>query len=475
MKAVSIFLALGGLTSSIGIPDEKALNDVRVESHSRKISSKTSHDLTQASKSLIQDTEEAYDSYIRSPVDDLVSHALDKGSNALDAVQESYTASEEWLSSELEKEGYVDSADVFSQAQAPSDHHHEPNQTIYQLIANSKYTTELAKLLDDYPDLVEKLNGTEANYTVFAPTNYAFEKIPEHAPKPSKEQLEKILTYHISSDFYPAGRVLVSKTIPTLLDSPNLPGPQRLFTNIGLRGLTVDFYSRIIAINIFGTNGVIHGLDSILIPPPKVQKVITFFPGQFSTLELGLRKADLFDQLGADHVGGTFFAPSNFAFRKLGFRINAFLFSKYGEKYLKALLKYHIVPEKTLYSDAFYEPESSSQNCMEHRKVTGHSGSEDDSSSRPPKGVYHYELPTLLEGKSLSADVARYGRFIEIRVNGFSTVDVPDGVAKDGVIQTISNVLVPPKQGHDHDGDDDDEDMSSMTIEDLIERLEPYV
>ena len=49
------------------------------------------------------------------------------------------------------------------------------------------------------------------------------------------------------------------------------------------------------------------------------------------------------------------FAPSNFAFQKLGPRINAFLFSSYGLKYLKALLKYHVVVNQTLYSDAYYK------------------------------------------------------------------------------------------------------------------------
>lgn len=49
------------------------------------------------------------------------------------------------------------------------------------------------------------------------------------------------------------------------------------------------------------------------------------------------------------------FAPSNFAFQKLGPRLNAFLFSSYGQKYLKALLKYHIVANQTLYSDAYYK------------------------------------------------------------------------------------------------------------------------
>ncbi len=82
------------------------------------------------------------------------------------------------------------------------------------------------------------------------------------------------------------------------------------------------------------------------------------------------------------------------------------------------------------------------------------------------------ELPTLLEDHSLSVDVARYSRFIEMKVNAFSRVVYQDGVASDGVIQVVSNVLIPPKKVdgklHYYEG-------GSLDVEDLKERLEPYV
>ena len=101
--------------------------------------------------------------------------------------------------------------------------------------------------------------------------------------------------------------------------------------------------------------------------------IIDLLPGEFSTLELGLGKTGLIPALNdtSNHVGGTLFAPSNFAFRKLGPRINAFLFSTYGQKYLKALLKYHVVANRTLYSDAYYDK------------------SDVAAENRIPKGYYH--------------------------------------------------------------------------------------
>ena len=81
-------------------------------------------------------------------------------------------------------------------------------------------------------------------------------------------------------------------------------------------------------------------------------------------------------------------------------------------------------------------------------------------------------MPTLLEDKSLSIDVARYGRIISIKINGFSRVTIEDGIAKDGVIQVVSNVLVPPKQVQGMMVEWHGEELSE---EDLMERLEPFV
>jgi uncharacterized surface protein with fasciclin (FAS1) repeats len=336
-------------------------------------------------------------------------------------------------------------------------HHDKPNQTVYELISKSKYTTKLAKLIEEFPDLVDKLNSTKSNYTIFAPTDEAFERIPKHGKKPSKEFLEKVLLYHISDDFYPAGRVLHSYTIPTLLEPENLGHKQRLTVRVTLKGPTINFYSKLVAVNIFATNGVIHGIDHVLVPPPQVATIIDLLPGEFSTLELALGKTDLFDKINSTdypHKGGTLFAPSNFAFKKLGPKANAFLFSKYGVKYLKALLEYHIVVDQTLYSDAFFDQ------------------SGDDDEKTDDYRHFHVDLPTVLKDKYLSVDSARYGPFVEIRINAFSRVTIHDGVASDGVIQVVSDVLIPPKTEGAKlmywTGDE-------LSVEDLKERLAPFV
>jgi uncharacterized surface protein with fasciclin (FAS1) repeats len=466
MKTFTI-LGLAAAATAFVIPDQSTLDALALEP--QEASSHPFWDNIPDPEKIWDDIEERFDhatKAVKSTFEDAVDYTFDTAVHYGEKFEDAF-AGEAWLDTADDELDLVDGPPHRGpphhrpgKGRRPHHppHHGPPKQTVYELIAKSKYTTKLAAAINEFPDLVDLLNGTKANYTVFAPTDRAFEKIPEHAPKPPKEFLKKLLTYHVSPEFYPAGRVLVTRTIPTALEAEYIGKvPQRLATQISLRGLTVNFYSRVVAVDIFGTNGVIHGIDSILLPPPKVVNILEALPGEFSTLTLALTKTGLLPAFNdtSSHNGGTLFAPSNFAFQRLGPRINAFLFSKYGEKYLKALLLYHAADNITLYSDAIYK-ESSVETFDEHHG--------------PPKGLFHIDLPTGLEGKSLSIDIARYGRLITIKINGFTRVAVSDGVAADGVIHVVPNVLIPPKTPGGSGVAEDD-----MDLEELKERLAPYV
>jgi uncharacterized surface protein with fasciclin (FAS1) repeats len=123
------------------------------------------------------------------------------------------------------------------------------------------------------------------------------------------------------------------------------------------------------------------------------------------------------------------------------------------------LLKYHVVANQTLYSDAFYK----AKDVEEQGGKRGRHG--------VPKGYFHVDLQTLLDDKSLSIDVARYGGFITIKINGFSSVAVQDGIAKDGVIHVVSSVLIPPKTPGKHS---EVEEEGELDLEEFKERLIPY-
>ncbi len=72
----------------------------------------------------------------------------------------------------------------------------------------------------------------------------------------------------------------------------------------------------------------------------------------------------------------------------------------------------------------------------------------------------------------MSIDVGRYGRFISIKINGFSTVTIEDGIASDGVIHVVNNVLIPPRS---IGGEMQEWQGEEMSEEELMERLDPYV
>lgn len=261
-------LSLAALGSALVIPEEQVLNELAVES---KKESKSIFDKLPSKDSIVTDIGSflghAKEASVNT-LDSALSALHDAGANAYEEIYNAGVDVNSWMESGLRPEPPFD---IFGGGEHPPHHgpphhggpghrrphhpphHGKPNKTVYELIASSKYTTKLAKLIDEDEELVKILNGTAANYTVFAPTDHAFEKIPEHAPKPSKEMIKKVLLYHISPHFYPAGRVLKTHTIGTLLKSPELgeePLPQRLSVGLGLKGLAVNFYSRIVAIDI---------------------------------------------------------------------------------------------------------------------------------------------------------------------------------------------------------------------------------
>ncbi|KAI9149093.1 Fe-S cluster assembly protein dre2 [Paramyrothecium foliicola] len=340
------------------------------------------------------------------------------------------------------------------------------SRTIYEIINDNEHTKHFAKLINERPHLVELLNSTKTNSTLFVPIDEAFEHIPDDDKhKPSKEFIDDLVLYHIGLGNFPVHHVLDTHTFPTHLQEKYLGGePQRLRIRVGFTGVRVNFYSKVVKA-VEAKNGIIAAVRNILVPPPWIGKELSLFPDRFSTLLLAYEKTDFSNYLHKLHTdGNTLFAPSNNAFSRLGPRANAFLFnSEPGLRYLRAILKYHIAPNATLYSDTFYDK-------------TGDK-SETTKLDVDAKEAKHFDLPTLLENAHLGVDIGKSWGFLTVRVNGFTNVVVQDGVAKNGVVHVLSKVLLPPHKHHDHghktqEEDDDNEDIS---VEELKARLADYV
>jgi len=111
--------------------------------------------------------------------------------------------------------------------------------------------------------LVDTLKG-EGPYTVFAPTDEAFAKLPagtvENLLKPeNKDQLVAILTYHVVP-----GKVMSADLANKQLQAKTVEG-QMLDINALNGGVTVD-NAKVIQADIETSNGVIHVIDTVVLP-----------------------------------------------------------------------------------------------------------------------------------------------------------------------------------------------------------------
>lgn len=90
------------------------------------------------------------------------------------------------------------------------------------------------------------------------------------------------------------------------------------------------------------------------------------------------------------------------------------------------------------------------------------------------KGFTHLDLPTLLGDRRLSVDVARFGPYASLKVNGFQRVAVADALGRDGNVHIVDQVLVPPKKVVEG-ATEWDEWNEELTVEGLKERLAAWV
>jgi uncharacterized surface protein with fasciclin (FAS1) repeats len=111
--------------------------------------------------------------------------------------------------------------------------------------------------------LVDTLKG-KGPFTVFAPTNDAFAKLPagtvESLLKPeNKAKLVKVLTYHVV-----AGKTKSSALAGKKLEVATVEGSKVAVD--GTSGVKVN-NATVIAADVYASNGVIHVIDTVLLPP----------------------------------------------------------------------------------------------------------------------------------------------------------------------------------------------------------------
>jgi uncharacterized surface protein with fasciclin (FAS1) repeats len=113
-------------------------------------------------------------------------------------------------------------------------------------------------------DLVDTMKG-EGPFTVFAPTDEAFAKLPEGTVedllKPeNKSKLVEILTYHVVS-----GKVMAETAVT--LDSATALNKKDIKLAVKDESLTLNGSAKVVTADIDCSNGVIHVIDAVILPP----------------------------------------------------------------------------------------------------------------------------------------------------------------------------------------------------------------
>lgn len=252
-------------------------------------------------------------------------------------------------------------------------------------VANGNFTI-LAKALAA-TDLVATLQSS-GPFTVFAPTDAAFEALGQATLDAlSTEELATILKYHVIAGELPS----------TALKAGPVSTASGLTAFVSLNGGVVKVNdATVTTADVDASNGVIHVIDKVLLPPNLVQAAT--YAGSFSTLLGAATTAGLADELSAPDADLTLFAPPDEAFAAI-----ASIVAGLSTDELADVLKYHLVAGKVLAKD-----------------------------------LSEGTVSTLLGGKDLTVSLDG-----GVTINDVDVV-LTDIVTTNGIIHVVSEVLIPP-------------------------------
>ncbi|MFN2174919.1 MAG: fasciclin domain-containing protein [Anaerolineales bacterium] len=273
-------------------------------------------------------------------------------------------------------------------------------------VADGNFSTLVTAL--QAAGLVETLQG-DGPFTVFAPTDEAFAALPEGTVESlleDPEALKNILLYHVVG-----AEVLAADAIGLNgQDVETMSGKMFKVTVDGENVMIND--AKVVATDIVGSNGVIHVIDSVILPPIEGEEMmeesrsivdIAVEDGRFTTLVTALQEAELVEALQAEGPF-TVFAPTDDAFAALPEgTVEGLLADKEA---LTNVLLYHVVDGKVMAADVI---------DLDGQEVETLSGD---------------KIMVALDGENVLINESK--------------VIIPDIEASNGVIHVIDSVLLPP-------------------------------
>jgi len=289
-----------------------------------------------------------------------------------------------------------------------------PTKNIVELAVSDKDLSTLVAALKA-GNLVTPLEG-KGPFTVFAPSNEAFAKLPAAELKKLLEpanvkELDSILEYHVV-----AGAAVHAKDLKPVNHFKTLQGDE-LVVKVHDGHVSINEVSHVTAADNDATNGVVHIIDTVLIPPHKPSPPTPPSPAPTKNIvELAVADKDLSTLVAALKAGNlvtplegkgpfTVFAPSNEAFAKIPADELKRLLEPAHVKELDAILEYHVVPGAAVHS----------------------------------KDLKPVQFVKTLEGSHLLVE-SKDGH---VYINHEAKVTVADNDATNGVVHIIDHVLIP--------------------------------
>ena len=279
----------------------------------------------------------------------------------------------------------------------------EQPQTIVDIAAADERFSTLVTAVEA-AGLVEALSA-EGPFTVFAPTNDAFAALPEGALDElladPEGTLTDVLLYHVVDGAVPA------ETVVTLSEAETLLG-EAVTINATDDGVFLNESVQVVETDIEAANGIIHVIDTVLLPPSMVASdepnivEVAMADERFSTLVTAVEAAGLAETLSSEGPF-TVFAPTNDAFAAL--------------------------PEGTLDS-LLADPEGALTDILLYHVVEG---------EVPADTVVTLDEATTLLGQPVTITATDEGVFLNDDVQ----VVVTDVQASNGIIHVIDTVLLP--------------------------------
>ncbi|MFO7847511.1 MAG: fasciclin domain-containing protein [Balneolaceae bacterium] len=275
-----------------------------------------------------------------------------------------------------------------------------PTEDELNIVETAEEAGDFSTLLSVATDLGLADVLSDEELTVFAPTDEAFEALPDGLlDELSEEQLTEIITYHLL-----AGAVL-SGEIDTQQDATTEQGERILLQNEG-GAVTINGSSSVTSADIEASNGVIHAVDEVLLPAEFREAGIIETAeenGNFTILLDAIEGAGLTTTL--QHLGPfTVFAPSDDAFNELGIETVESL----SDEELADVLTHHVLDGEV-----------------------------------PSSALEAQQSVTALNGGDLFITAEND----EVTVNGSSNVFLADVETRNGTIHAVDEVLLPDAFG----------------------------